>query len=293
MGPPQEGKRMSGASSMSLEAHRPPRSTGLKPSRRASCSTMDLESEQSLQIRTWRRIKGTLPLFIAQFCISEANFPKTTQCVSRSWWDCKTWNIVFCSSAPPHLSASIMSSSLQRPRRHRVEALHHPALWEQLGQPLGVGLPSSVQSGGVADVHQHLALQRPPQPHQGVIVLWVHSSEHHLLRPLRRLPLRQQLHPGRKQTPGHTARLSAAHHHPEPTGHQPGGEGAGEVSGAHDGDHRGSRAARFWRVRVRTGQQGGLHVSLHDELQEITSHGWLDENYLILYRREQALMKNL
>lgn len=78
MGPPQEGKRMSGASSMSLEAHRPPRSTGLKPSRRASCSTVDLESEQSLQIRTWRRIKGTLPLFIAQFCISEANFPKTT-----------------------------------------------------------------------------------------------------------------------------------------------------------------------------------------------------------------------
>ena len=67
-GPPQEGKRMSGASSMSLEAHRPPRSTGLKPSRRASCSTVDLESEQSLQISTWRRIKGTLPLLIAQFC---------------------------------------------------------------------------------------------------------------------------------------------------------------------------------------------------------------------------------
>lgn len=76
MGPPQEGKRMSGASSMSLEAHRPPRSTGLKPSRRASCSTVDLESEQSLQIRTWRRIKGTLPLLIALFVYQRSTFLK-------------------------------------------------------------------------------------------------------------------------------------------------------------------------------------------------------------------------
>lgn len=39
---------------MSLDAHRPPRSTGLKPRRRASCCTAALESEQSPQISTWR-----------------------------------------------------------------------------------------------------------------------------------------------------------------------------------------------------------------------------------------------
>jgi len=58
MGQLQEGKMISGASSMSVDAQRPPISTGLKPRPRANWSTMALESEQSLQISTWRGAGG-------------------------------------------------------------------------------------------------------------------------------------------------------------------------------------------------------------------------------------------
>lgn len=52
IGPPQEGKRSSGTSSMWREAVRTPWSTGAKPSRRVSCSSKALDWAQSLQTKT-------------------------------------------------------------------------------------------------------------------------------------------------------------------------------------------------------------------------------------------------
>jgi len=77
-----------------------------------------------------------------------------------------------------YLPVSIPRSHLERPRRYGVEPLDHGALREQLGEPLGVGGPVSVDARPVADVHQRLAGERRLQRRQRGVVLGEHRHKH-------------------------------------------------------------------------------------------------------------------